>query len=338
MLSRYDGLLESLINPQVLLSPLATKEAELSSRIEGTVATANEVYQKEAGREFGSQKEADINEVINYRSALRLASRQIRTRPISLYLIRQLHEALMQDVRGDQFQGGRFRETQNWIGPTGCTIEEATYVPPAPLHLTDHLDQLEQYMTSDETSPDPIVRTALIHAQFELIHPFDDGNGRIGRLLVPLYLTKVGSLAQPSFYISGYFEANRDEYVQRLAAISNDGDWRGWIRFFLEATIEQAKSNLRLVRAMRKLYEDKKEEFTWLLRSEQAIPLLDFLFKRPVFRSPMVYQELEIKRERAASYLRTLVEHDILKQVVPAAGRRGAILSFDSLMSIADQQ
>lgn len=168
MLSRYDGLLESLVNPKVLLSPLAMKEAELSSRIEGTVATANEVYQREAGREFDPQKEADIREVINYHSALSLASREIQSRPINLYLIRQLHTELMKDVKGDQFQGGKIRDTQVWIGPGGCAIEEATYIPPSPIHLTDHLDQLEEYMTSGHREPDPIVRTALLHAQFEL--------------------------------------------------------------------------------------------------------------------------------------------------------------------------
>lgn len=337
LLARYDSLLETLSNLHVLLAPLETKEAELSSRIEGTIATASEVYQAEAGREFEPQKVSDIRDVINCRSALRIASREIQTRPINLYLIRQLHAALMRGARGDQFQGGRFRETQNWIGPAGCTIEEATYVPPSPLNLTDHLDQFEEYTTSGQTEPDPIVRTALLHAQFELIHPFDDGNGRIGRNLVPLYLTKIGSLVQPSFYISGYFEANREEYIQRLNSISTEGDWLGWIRFFLIATIEQSKSNLGLVRDIRQLYEDKKDDFTRLLKSEQAIPLLDFLFVRPVFRSPLVHRELGINRARAASYLRILLEHGIVDQIVSASGRRGAILSFGSLMNIVDQ-
>ena len=244
----------------------------------------------------------------------------------------------MQDVRGDRFQGGKFRDTQNWIGPKECTIEEATYVPPAPLKITDHLNQFEQYITSCGTAPDPIVRAALLHAQFEFIHPFDDGNGRIGRLLIPLYLTNVGCLVLPSFYISGYFEANRTEYIRSLGATSIDGDWLGWIEFFLVATIEQAKSNLELVRKMKQLYEQKKEELLRLLKSEMAVLLVDFLFKNPIFYSPWVHRKLRIKRFRAASYLRTLLEKDILVQIVPASGRKGAILSFDSLSSIADQQ
>lgn len=199
------------------------KEAELSSRIEGTMATANEVYQREAVS-------------------------------ISLHLIRQMHGKLMQGVHGDRLKSGAFQHTQNWIGPKGCAIEEATYIPPPPERLTDHLEQLEAYLTSSDTDPDPIVRAALIHGQFELIHPFDNGNGRIGRLLIPLHLSKVGSLVEPSFYISAYFEEHRDEYHRRLGAISEAGDWFGWVQFFLTATIEQAQRNLILVREIVQLY------------------------------------------------------------------------------------
>lgn len=230
------------------------KEAELSSRIEGTMATANEVYQREAGRAFGPERDADITEVLNYRLTLGLASEQIEAVSISLHLIRQMHGKLIQGVHGDRLKSGAFQHTQNWIGPKGCAIEEATYIPPPPERLTDHLEQLEAYLTSSDTDPDPIVRAALIHGQFELIHPFDNGNGRIGRLLIPLYLSKVGSLVEPSFYISAYFEEHRDEYHRRLGAISEAGDWFGWVQFFLTATIEQAQRNLILVREIVQLY------------------------------------------------------------------------------------
>ncbi|MYD80951.1 MAG: Fic family protein [Gammaproteobacteria bacterium] len=338
MLSRYDGLLENLINPQVLLSPLVMKEAELSSRIEGTMATANEAYQKEAGREFTAEKEADIQEVLNYRSTLQLATHLIGSRPINLYLIRQMHSTLMQGVRGAQLQVGGFRVTQNWISPTGCSIDEATYVPPSPEQLPGHLEQFEAVLTSAEREPDPIVRAALLHAQFELIHPFDDGNGRIGRLLIPLYLSKIGCLVKPSFYISGYFETHRAEYLQRLGAISSHGDWMGWIEFFLKAVVEQAQQNIGLVRSIGQLYEQKKNEFLTLLKTELAVPLLDYLFKKPVFYAPDVHRTLGINRVRAAKYIGILREAGIFQEIEPATGRQGAFLALDALFEITDQQ
>lgn len=337
VLSRYDGLLESLINPEVLLSPLTMKEAEYSSRIEGTMATANEVYQKQAGRVFAPEKDADVIEIVNYRSTLKLAAEQIDVVPISLHIIRQMHAELMRGVRGEQLKTGAFRHTQNWIGPKGCSMEEARYVPPPPERLTDHLEQFEAYLNGPESDPDPIVRTALIHAQFELIHPFDDGNGRIGRLLIPLYLAKMGSLIKPSFYISEYFERHREEYHQRLDSISREGDWVGWVKFFLMATIAQAQTNLDLVRKIGQLYEEKKGEFQKLLKSDQAIPLLDFIFDRPVFYAPLVHERLRIKRARAAQYLRILVKHHILEEIQPASGRTGAILAFQPLWEITDR-
>ena len=334
LLSRYDGLLESIVNPQVLLAPLVMKEAELSSRIEGTMATANEAYQKEAGREFSVEKEADILEVLNYRMTLQLAAEYIESRPINIHLIRQMHETLMRNVRGVQFQTGAFRKTQNWIGPKGCSIEEASYVPPPPDQLPGHLETFEEYLSSKYEKPDPIVRAAFLHAQFELIHPFDDGNGRIGRLLIPLYLTRIGSLTRPSFYISGYFESHRSEYLDRLNAISSRGDWMGWIEFFLIAVIEQAQQNIVLVQSISQLYEDKKNELLTLLRSAKAIPLLDFLFNHPVFYAPDVHRTLDIQRARAANYIQVLHKEGVLQEIVPARGRQGAILAFDSLLEI----
>ena len=179
-LSRYDGLLESLVNPDVLLSPLVMKEAELSSRIEGTIATANEVYQQQAGEKFNPEKNAEIQEILNYRSTLRFVGQPLMHKPLSLHMLRQMHENLMQGVRGEDKNPGRFRNTQNWIGPRGCTIEQATYVPPTHYVLQDLLDQFIDFVNLADNSFDPIVQAALIHAQFELIHPFDDGNGRIG--------------------------------------------------------------------------------------------------------------------------------------------------------------
>jgi Fic family protein len=337
-LARYDGLLESLINPQVLLSPLLMKEAEHSSRIEGTIATANEVYQQQAGEEFEPEKAADIQEILNYRQALRLTSEVIREQPFSLHLIRQMHKTLMSGVRGEDRNPGKFRETQNWIGHRGCTIEEATYVPPPPIVLTDLLENFIEYVNVSGDNFDPTVQTALVHAQFELIHPFDDGNGRIGRLMIPLLLTKRGCLVSPSFYISRYLESKREEYYGRLERISTDGDWLGWIRFFLSALEVQASNNLNLIRQVIRLYERMKSEVADLLHTDRAIHIVDLLFDTPVFRASEVHSRLGIQRPRAANYIRCLRENGIIREIRPARGRRAALLSFDHLWKITDQQ
>jgi len=336
--SRYDGLLESLVNPQVLLSPLLMKEAELSSRIEGTIATANEVYQQEAGEEFEPEKTADIQEILNYRQTLRTAGDSISKGPISLHMIRQMHKNLMSGVRGESKNPGKFRETQNWIGPKGCSIEEATYVPPTPLKLNDHLEEFDAFVNVQDDSIDPIVQTALVHAQFELIHPFDDGNGRIGRLLIPLFLMKKNCLNSPSLYASGYLETHREEYYERLTRISRDNDWIGWITFFLKVLATQADSNLRLVRQIIDLYEQKKHQVTELLRSDRAIHIVDILFDTPVFKATDFHLRLDIQRQRAAMYVRKLKEANIVREIRPARGQKAAILSFEDLWHITDMQ
>jgi len=337
-LSRYDGLLESLVNPQVLLSLLLMKEAELSSRIEGTVATANEVYQRQAGEEFEPEKAADIQEILNYRHTLRRAGDVIKEQPISLHLIRQMHEILMVGVRGASKNPGKFRVIQNWIGAKGCPIEEASYVPPTPLALNGLLEVFIEFVNAEKDDFDPIIQAALVHAQFELIHPFDDGNGRIGRLLIPLFLMKKGCLVSPSLYISGYLESHRDEYYGGLERISGEGDWLGWIRFFLSALVNQADNNLKLVRQIIDLYERKKREITKLLHTDQGIHILDMLFDTPVFRATDLYQRLGIQRQRAAFYIRTLKEAGLIQELRPSHGRLAAMLSFEDLWRITDQQ
>lgn len=337
-LSRYDGLLESLVNPEVLLSPLLMKEAELSSRIEGTIATANDVYQQQAGEEFEPEKTADIQEILNYRNTLRTAGLALAEQPISLHLIRQMHEILMDGVRGRDKNPGRFRITQNWIGPKGCAIEEATYVPPPPIVLDEVLESFVAFTNVKGDAIDPIIQTALVHAQFELIHPFDDGNGRIGRLLIPLFLMKRGCLVSPSLYISSYLEADRDTYYEKLVKISSDGDWLGWIQYFLNALVDQAENNLAIVRQIIELYENKKHQIGELLHSDKGIYLLDMLFESPVFRANEVHERLVIQRQRAAHYIRILKEAGVIKELRPASGQRAALLSFDDLWNITDQQ
>ncbi len=333
-LARYDGLLQGIVNPLVLLSPLTTDEAVLSSRIEGTQATVDEVLEQEAGLVKEGEKFLDIQEITNYRRALYAGHEALRERPITLSLVRQLHKILLSSVRGQDKKPGEFRKTQNWIGSPGCTMDEATFVPPNPLRLPDYLEQWERYITEDDI--EPLVQTAIMHAQFELLHPFDDGNGRIGRILIPLYLFQKQKLSQPMFYLSAYLEAHRDIYYARLQNISRQGDWNGWIEFFLNAVAVQAQENSHRVNAIMKLYENIKTRIHEITRSQYVIQLLDALFNRPIFMTTDLIREVGIHKPTMMGLLRQLKEHGILRELRPASGRRAAVLGFPELLNIAE--
>ena len=206
-LARYDGLLQGIPNPSVMLSPLTTQEAVLSSKIEGTQATVDEVLEQEAGLLKEGEKYKDIQEISNYREALYSAREYLKDYPIRLGFVRELHRILLDSVRGQDKTPGEFRKDQNWIGKYGCTIEQAKFVPPNPLQLQDFLQDWECYLNSDDI--DFLLQTAVVHAQFEIIHPFKDGNGRIGRILIPLFLYQKKVLSQPMFYLSEYLESHQ---------------------------------------------------------------------------------------------------------------------------------
>ncbi len=333
-LARYDGLLLSVINPAVMLSPLTDREAVLSSRIEGTQATVDEVLEYEAGIEFEGVKVADIQEIVNYRKALRLATQFLADRPLTLSLIRAMHAVLMDSVRGADKMPGQFRVEQNWLGSAGCTIEQATFVPPSPLQLLDHLEAFERYLAGDDL--DVLVQVAVVHGQFELLHPFKDGNGRIGRLLIPLFLCQKGILATPMFYLSEYLEGHRELYYARLRGISQEDDWTAWVEFFLDAIIEQARSNTARVRAILELYERMKGEISVITRSHHALKVLDTLFDRPIFRTGDFITRSSVPKPTASRFLGFLRDAGILSVLRPAGGRQSAILVFRELLNCAE--
>lgn len=337
-LARYDGLLQGIPNPAVMLSPLTTREAVLSSKIEGTQATVDEVLEQEAGLIKEGEKYKDIQEISNYRSALYQAREYLLDYPIRLGFIRQLHKILMDSVRGENKAPGEFRCDQNWIGKTGCTIDEATFVPPDPLQLPDHLNALERYLDVDETNF--ILQTAVVHAQFELLHPFKDGNGRIGRILIPLFLFQKKQLSEPMFYLSEYLEAHRDEYYQRLRTISDEKDWNGWIAFFLKAVAHQAKDNSRRVREIMGLYDAMKAKVHDVTHSQYSVYLLDAIFNKPVFKVSDTCKQLNglhgIHEKTAADLLRQLKDAGILTTLQPGSGRRSATLCFPALINMAE--
>ena len=309
-----------MINPAVMLSPLTNQEAVLSSKIEGTQATVEEMLEHEAGQEYDEHKQNDIQEILNYRHALMLAKESIIDRPIRLVLIRELHRVLMSSVRGEDKEPGLFRKDQNWIGRPGCAIEDASFVPPNPLQLMDHLQAWERYLDADEV--DPIVQTALVHAQFELIHPFKDGNGRIGRLLIPLFLYRKDRLSNPMFYLSAYLERNRDEYYSRLLAISSSRDWTGWVAFFLQAVTVQAQQNSAILREIMSLYDVTKTQIRDLTHSPHQAQIVDALFDRPIFRVADIAQRAGVPKPTMHKLVNALLAEGLLQTLRPAAGRR----------------
>lgn len=337
-LARYDGLLSAIPNASVLLSPLTTQEAVLSSKIEGTVVTMGEVLELEAGGEPGGitqPKRDDAEEIFNYRKAMGACVAELKDRPLSQHMLRQAHNLLMQGVRGRDKSPGRYRTDQNWIGPKGCSIEEASFIPVAPEHLASGMDGWEKFMASDDQL-DPLVQLALVHVEFEALHPFLDGNGRLGRMLIPLYLFKKGLLSSPNFYMSGYLEKKREIYQESLRAVSREDAWSKWCIFFLQGIIEQSAENERKARSILSLYERVKTQVVDITHSQHAIRAVDFLFQQPIFTATHFTRYSDIPKPSAARFLAVLREEGLLQTIREGKGRRPGIYAFRELINVAE--
>lgn len=333
--ARYEGVLHGIPNAQVLLSPLTSQEAVLSSKIEGTQATLGEVLEFEAAEETASgEKRDDIQEVLNYRRAMRHAVSALENLPLSQRVVRDTHGVLMQGVRGENKTPGEYRRIPNWIGPAGCTVETARFVPPGAERVPDLMSGWEKYLHG--AAPDKLVQLAILHAEFEAVHPFLDGNGRIGRLLVPLFLVDRKLLTSPDFYVSAYLEARREEYYDRLLAVSRNGEWTGWCAFFLTALTEQAKDNEAKAKAILDLYGRRKEWITDATHSQHAIRALDWFFDRPVFKTSDFVRSAHIPMPTANRIVRLAKEGGLLRVLRAASGRRAAILAFPELLNIVE--
>jgi len=335
--ARYDGMLAAIPNPAVLLAPLTTQEAVLSSRIEGTQATMGEVLEFEAGQQAASpERREDIHEVLNYRAAMREAERLLATLPISQRVVCEAHRVLLAGVRGANKSPGEYRRIPSWIGPAGCTMDQARFVPIGADKLPDGMSRWERY--AHEDAPDRLVQLAILHAEFEALHPFLDGNGRLGRMLVPLFLWQRGLIRRPMFYISASLEARRDEYYERLLAVSRGDDWTGWCGFFIEAIRVQAEDNFGRAQAILQLHNDLKHRLPELTRSQYAIRALDWIFERPIFRSSDFVESAGIPAPTARRFLGVLQKGDILRVLAPGSGRRAAVLAMPALLNIAEGQ
>lgn len=332
-LARYDGILQSIVNPKVLLSPLTTNEAVISSKIEGTQASLEEVLAYEVSPDIKNEKYHDIQEIINYRDALNYATKQLASKPTTLNLIKEIHAMLLNSVRGKDKARGDFRKSQNYIGKFGSKIEDAAYIPPEPNALMDYLSNFEKYIHFEEK--DPLVQLAIVHAQFEIIHPFLDGNGRVGRILIPLFLFEKQVLNLPMFYISEYLEKNREEYYVRLRSITDEKQWDEWIVFFLKAVLEQAKVNSSKARAVLDLYEIKKQRVVEAAHSEYSIKTLDTLFKKPIFNTSSFVKMSGIPLATAKRILIRLKDRKIISSLEQGGGSKGGVFIFDKLIQIA---
>jgi Fic family protein len=333
-LARYDGMLQAVINPRVLLSPLTTQEAVLSSKIEGTQATLEEVLAFDGASQTPPEesRQNDITEILNYRQAMDYAVDELQTRPMNLNLINKVHYILLDSVRGKDKARGEFRKIQNWIGLYGSTIENATYVPPEPMKVLNYMSNLEKYIHYSED--DFLVQLAIVHAQFEIIHPYLDGNGRVGRILIPLFLYEKKMLSSPMFYLSAYLEAHRDEYCSRLNAISKNDDWLNWISFFLKAVLEQAKANSTKTKSILDLYEVKKEKVSSITRSRYTIRAVDAIFRTPIFTTTRFIAESKIPKDSAIRIIDQLYRHKVLTILRKSSGRTPAIYHFSKLVDI----
>lgn len=336
-LVRYNHLLAAIPNPSLLLSPLITQEAVLSSRIEGTQATMGEVLEVEAGGEppgFNGSKRGDVEEILNYRRAMHQCVANLDRLPLSQRLIRQAHATLLQGVRGRNKDPGNYRRTANWIGPEGCTRDNASFVPISPEQLPEAMGRWESYL--HDPAADRLVQLAIAHVEFESLHPFLDGNGRVGRMLIPLFLYEKKLLSSPNFYMSAFFEARRDEYYARLRGVSAHNDWTGWVDFFLGAVVEQAAEHERKAEAILALYILLKARIKEITRSRHSARAVDFLFGTPIFQSSHFANRAGIPKPTAHRLLALLTEYGLLKLLRESRGRTAAIFALRELINIAE--
>ncbi len=331
-MARFDGLLQSLPNPLILMSPLMKTEAVISSKIEGTQSTIKDYLEYESQIDVENKRIEDIKEIYNYRIAMVKAVADLKKKPLRLNTIKLVHFYLLNGVRGFNKSRGKFRTDSVWIGGEGTTQEEARYNPPIWGKVEGYMDNLEKYIHVLEK--DVIVQAGLMHAQFELIHPFLDGNGRVGRILLPLFFYEKKLISQPMFYMSGCLEARRDDYYDRLLNISLNNDWDGWINFFLDVVIDQADTSVNQIKRIRDLYDSTKLKMTEAIRSMYNAKALDTIFSYPILTSNKFIEDSNIPTRTAMRLLSKLVDHDILVENEKRSGSDPAKYLFKKLFRI----
>lgn len=313
-LARLGELPHLLPNPDLLASPLLKREAVLSSRIEGTQTTLAQLFKYEARLSDANAGGQDAREVSNYVKALHQGTRDVERFALSHRTITGMHRVLLAGARRDQGVPGRYRTFQNYIAPTGTPIERATYVPPPPQDVPSLMGTLEAYMNRRAVLEDPLVQCGLVHYQFEAIHPFGDGNGRIGRLLIPLFFYERKIIGYPLAYVSEFFEQRRKEYYERLRAVSEQKSWKPWLLFFLQAIKTQSEDTHRRGESVFRLYKESHETVRRTSQSPHAVALVDHLFRHPLTAAPFLSKELRVTSVTAMRLLEQFARQGLLER------------------------
>ncbi|RKD32292.1 Fic family protein [Thermohalobacter berrensis] len=303
-------LRNSKINSDFLINPLILQEAVQSTKIEGTQVTLDEVLESEIDEK---ERNEDTQEVLNYYEALKYGERALKFLPISTRLFKDLHKILFSgEVRGSSRQPGEYRKIQSFIGPEGCTIETASFVPPEPQLVDEYMSNLEMYINEPEDDLNHLVRIAIIHAQFETIHPFLDGNGRIGRILIPLYLYNYKVIDSPNFFISETLEKDKHKYYKLLNDTRFNERWNEWIKFFLQSVNKQAKGNIKLIEDINNLYERDLEVAMKLVKSNNIVKIINAMYQKPIFNVKTMVNITGISDTTCRRYLDELERNNII--------------------------
>ena len=334
-LARYDQMLKNMHNSEILLAPMRNQEAVISSRMEGTVSTMDEILKYEADfddkTEESSNTRSEVIETILYQRALKAAQAAMESgQPLSQFLIRAAHQRLLSFGRGATKSPGQFKTEQNFLADR--IKRNILFVPISPEKLQEGMDSLFKYLEgSDDT---PLIKAAVSHVEFEALHPFKDGNGRIGRMIITLLLWQSKIISAPYFYISGFLEEHKDAYIDTMRQVSETDDWTSWCLFFMEAVESQAIRNLQIAESISELYERMKEEFGNSLSSRWSLNALDFVFTNPIFRNSKFTQTSGIPNATAARFARVMLEKKFLLVLEEPSGRRPALYSFEPLMEL----
>ncbi|WP_294559738.1 Fic family protein [uncultured Mailhella sp.] len=334
-LAQLNGMMLASAKADLFWLTWLLKEAQSSNVIEGTVTTFDEILGENAGVVVPVERQDDVKEVVNYHKAMQAGLEEIAAgRPLTLSLVRALHALLLQGSRGEHKHPGQWRKVQVHIGMPGSGMDEATFIPPEPVHVESLLENWEAFLHRNDMNP--IIQAAVMHAQFEMIHPFCDGNGRMGRLLITLFLAEKKVISKPCFYMSAYLQAHRSEYYSALGNISRLGDWHDWISFFLKAVVERSQGNINLLDAMNRLYEVSKKDFSESTASSTAVQILDYMFAKPVFTLPDIYHHFEksMSRQGIMNIINKLAQAGIVEKVSSGKGRVPAIWRFTELMKL----
>ena len=327
-LVKLDTASQLISNADLFISMYVRKEALISSQIEGTQCTLDDVLDPEVE----ANANLDVSDVINYVKATQYALKRLERLPLCCILIREIHEVLMENVRGQDKTPGEFRHSQNWIGPANCSLKDARYIPPNVEDMQTAMSDLEKYI-NENVDYDPLIRAALIHYQFETIHPFLDGNGRIGRLLILLYLMEQRLIEKPVIYISYFLKKHQIEYYDRISEVRRTGNFEQWIRFFLEAVSKAASDSLEAIRQLSVLHDTNVEKLPKTTRSKDNLrAVFDYIEQYPIIDIKRTAKELEVSYNTVAAAVRKLVELGILQETTNAA--RNRVFAYEEYLAI----